>query len=210
MASASDLAERNRLKAMGEGIQIWIDENVSDNDRALDVVRIGRWRQFHSVPEHTLEYEYGEAYKPCDLAVIFGSWKPREKGTHQTRTSVAHNAPAFLVIETPLLGRRTDQVNQYWRIGINGYLNRDAMCTHHHVCDQQYTIHCITGLFFCWMSDRNRCKSPWVSRRLPMGPTSPSKFILQSLLTKISPVTCLINTKNSLTLQYQSGNRLST
>ena len=124
MASASDLAERNRLKAMGEGIQIWIDENVSDNDRALDVVRIGRWRQFHSVPEHTLEYEYGEAYKPCDLAVIFGSWKPREKGTHQTRTSVAHNAPAFLVIETP---RRTDQVNQYWRIGINGYLNRDAM-----------------------------------------------------------------------------------
>lgn len=127
MASATDLAEKNILKALGQGIQRWIDQNVSPNDRALDVVRIGRWQQFHNRPEHTLEYEYGEAYRACDLAVIFGSWKPREKGTHQTRISVAHNAQRFLVIETPLLGRRTDQMNQYWRVGINGYLNRDAV-----------------------------------------------------------------------------------
>jgi hypothetical protein len=127
MASASDLAEKNRLRALGSGIQDWIDKNITDNDRHLDVVRIGRWNQFKERPQHTLEYEYGEAYRPCDLAVIFGSWKPREKGTHQTRTSVAHNAPQFLVIETPLLNRHTDRINQYWRIGINGYLNRDAV-----------------------------------------------------------------------------------
>lgn len=127
MASANDLAEKNRLKALAQGIQGWINESSTNNDRALDAVRIGRWRQFADVPEHTLEYEYGEAYRPCDLAVIFGSWKPREKGTHQTRTSVAHNAQKFLVLETPLLGRHTDKPNQYWRIGINGYLNRDAL-----------------------------------------------------------------------------------
>ena len=127
MASANDLEEKNRLKAMGSGIQRWIDQSVSGNDRALDVVRIGRWQQFQQRPEHTLEYEYGESYRACDVAVIFGSWKQREKGSHQTRISVAHNAPNFLVIETPLLGRRTDIANEYWRIGINGYLNRDAM-----------------------------------------------------------------------------------
>lgn len=127
MASANDLSEKNLLKALAQGIQDWVNASITNNDRALDAVRIGRWRQFAEVPEHTLEYEYGEAYRPCDLAVIFGSWKPREKGTHQTRTSVAHNAQKFLVMETPLLGRRTDQTNQYWRIGINGYLNRDAL-----------------------------------------------------------------------------------
>lgn len=126
MTSANDLYERNRLKAMGLGIQKWIDQNVTQNDRSLDTVRIGRWAQYTTVPEHTLEYDYGDGYRHCDLAIIFGSWKPREKGTHQCRTSVATNAQKFLVIETPLLGRRTDQPNQYWRIGLNGYLNRDA------------------------------------------------------------------------------------
>lgn len=130
MASANDLAEKDRLRALGHSIQNWVDDNNSNNERALDVVRIGRWQQFRDRPENTVEYEYGEAYRPCDLAVIFGSWKPREKGTHQTRTSVAHNAQRFVVIETPLLGRRTDRTNKFWRIGINGYLNRDAFWPH--------------------------------------------------------------------------------
>lgn len=127
MASAADLYEKNLLKALGHGIQDWVHQNTSKNDQALDVVRIGRWQQWNQQPEHILEYEYGEAYRACDLAVIFGSWKAREKGTHQTRTSVAHNAQQFLVMETPLLCRSTQGVNEYWRIGLNGYLNRDAM-----------------------------------------------------------------------------------
>lgn len=127
MASAADINERNRLKAIGQGIQGWIDQTNPPNDVSLDTVRIGRWQQFSERPKHVLEYEYGEAYRHCDLAVIFGSWKSREKGTHQTRTSVAMNAQRFLVIETPLLARRTDSINEYWRIGINGYLNRDAL-----------------------------------------------------------------------------------
>jgi len=127
MASANDLAEKNRLRALGQGIQSWVNSNISQNFKKLDVVRIGRWQQFRERPEHTLEYEYGESYRPCDLAVIFGSWKPREKGTHQTRNSVVTQAPRFIVIETPLLNRKTDAVNEYWRIGINGYLNRDAV-----------------------------------------------------------------------------------
>ena len=127
MSSANDLQERNRLKALGFGIQKWIDQNITQNDRSLDVTRIGRWQQYPTTPDHVLEYDYSDGYRPCDLAVIFGSWKAREKGTHQCRTSVAFNAPKFLVIETPLLTRRTDQINQYWRIGVNGYLNRDAI-----------------------------------------------------------------------------------
>ncbi len=125
MMSAANEAERDVLKTFGAGIQCWVDEVADLDQRQLDIVRVGRWENFDRC-DHTLEYEYAETYVPCDLAIIFGSWKPREKGTHQVRTSVAGSAKRFLCIETPLLNRRTDQPNTSWRVGINGYLNRDA------------------------------------------------------------------------------------
>lgn len=126
MASANSLAEKNILKAFGEGIQSWMDKKSTDDQKMLNITRIGRWANFDQIPEHTLDFDYQENYRPCDLAVIFGSWKPREKGSHNTRNSVASNAGKFLVIETALLKRKTSSENTHWRVGINGYLNRDA------------------------------------------------------------------------------------
>jgi hypothetical protein len=125
MLSAANDAERDILKDFGAGVQTWLNTVSTDNQPYLDAVRLGRWERLGRF-KHCLEYEYAEAYTNCDVAVIFGSWKPREKGTHQVRTSVANLSNTFLCIETPLINRYTDQDNHAWRIGINGYLNRDA------------------------------------------------------------------------------------
>jgi hypothetical protein len=127
MASGADFYEHDLLRSFGQGVECWLKQNLPDRRADRRMLCSGRWTHIYGrEPDHTLEYEYVEAYRPCDVAVIFGSWKPREKGTHQTRNSVASQAPRFVVIETPLLRRLTGTENQYWRVGINGYLNRDA------------------------------------------------------------------------------------
>lgn len=125
MQSAANEHERDILRSFGAGVQTWLNQQYTASQRTLDVVRIGRWTDMAHV-DHTLDYEYTETYVPCDIAVIFGSWKPREKGTHQVRTAVANSAKTFVVIETPLLNRLTSEPNSSWRVGINGFLNRDA------------------------------------------------------------------------------------
>ena len=127
MASGTDYYEQDLLRSFGQGVEPWMQQNLPDRRADRRMICTGRWTRIYGhAADHTLEYEYVEAYRPCDVAVIFGSWKPREKGTHQTRNSVAAQAPRFVVIETPLLKRITGSENQYWRVGINGYLNRDA------------------------------------------------------------------------------------
>ena len=71
----------------------------------------------------TTEIDMNEVYNPCDVAIVFGSWKPRDKGHHITRTSIAQNSRCFLVIETPLLNRDVKQDTNFYRVGMNGYLN---------------------------------------------------------------------------------------
>ena len=126
MATAGDMWEKEILKSMGTGIQAWIDQQGQER-YPNHGVRMGRWSQYN-VPDNidTMEYVYAESYEPCDVAVMFGSWKPREKGTHNTRNQIAALSKRFLCIETALLGRRTDQENSHFRIGVNGYLNLDA------------------------------------------------------------------------------------
>jgi hypothetical protein len=125
MASANSIQERELLGDFAAGVESWIARELTDNQRFENVTRIGRWAEGNVAQNH-ISYEYAEAYKECDVAVFFGSWKAREKGTHQTRTSVAANAKRFVCIETPLLNRVTDRENQHWRVGVNGFLNLDA------------------------------------------------------------------------------------
>jgi len=125
MASANNTQERDLLKDFAAGIESWIENDSTEEQQFENVTRIGRWAEGNVAQNH-ISYEYAEAYKECDVAVFFGSWKAREKGTHQTRTSVAANARRFVCIETPLLNRVTDSENQYWRVGVNGFLNQDA------------------------------------------------------------------------------------
>lgn len=80
---------------------------------------------------HNLSYEIGynlnEKYSSCDVAVMVGSWKPREKGHHVVRSEIANSATTFICIETPLLNRQVYENNSYYRIGINGFLNNQGI-----------------------------------------------------------------------------------
>jgi hypothetical protein len=127
MASANNTQERDLLKDFAAGVESWIADNTSEEQQFDNVTKIGRWAaaDINTAVDY-LSYEYAENYKECDVAVFFGSWKPREKGSHQTRTAVAANAKKFICIETPLLNRSTSRENQYWRTGVNGFLNLDA------------------------------------------------------------------------------------
>jgi len=127
MSSAAEFYEQDLLRSFGQGIEPWLQANNTDRRADRRFICSGKWQKLYgNAPQNSLDYEYTEAYRPCDMAVIFGSWKPREKGSHQTRMSVASAAQRFIVIETPLLKRVTNELNQYWRVGINGYLNNDA------------------------------------------------------------------------------------
>jgi hypothetical protein len=77
-----------------------------------------------------VELELYNSYSPCDVAVILGSWKPRDKNHHNVRNDVVENAPNFIVIETPLLNRVVNQKNKQHRIGINGFLNQSGVFNH--------------------------------------------------------------------------------
>jgi len=84
--------------------------------------------KFHNGVKHTLNHldatlDIGHSYSPCDVAVIMGSWKPRDRNHHVVRNSVINEAKCFLVIETPLLGRKMVESHLHYRIGVNGFLN---------------------------------------------------------------------------------------
>jgi len=126
LGSANSYSEQDILLRFAEGVTQWAhQENQAQGIEKPSVQLMGRWSAAASADEHTVEYEQEEGYSACDVAVMFGSWKPREKGYHIIRTSVAANSRCFICIETPLLKRRTDVLNSYWRMGINGFL-RDA------------------------------------------------------------------------------------
>lgn len=107
-------------------IKIFMQTAPNDVEHNL-LISAGRgleeWTRHHG---GRVNYSYGEAYEKCDLALFMGSWKPRDKGHHVVRTSVATSAKTFICIETALLGRKTSTVNTHYRIGINGFLNGSA------------------------------------------------------------------------------------
>lgn len=125
MQSANSVNEREILKKFGTGVRSWMEEKLSAAQIDKSITRIDLPSK-KNPPKYILEFDYSEEYTKCDVAVIFGSWKPRDKGHHITRNSVANNADCFICIETPLLNRRTDAVNTAWRVGINGFLNQSA------------------------------------------------------------------------------------
>lgn len=73
------------------------------------------------------QIDLGGVYSHCDVAVMVGSWKPRDRAHHILRTSIADNARCFVCIETALLGRRVFEGNTHRRIGVNGFLNNDGV-----------------------------------------------------------------------------------
>lgn len=67
---------------------------------------------------------YAEKYKPCDVAIQFGSAKARDALHHIVKTDIKENAKNIVYVETPLLGRAINNKHNYefYRLGVNGFL----------------------------------------------------------------------------------------
>lgn len=120
LKSARTNAETEILKRFGVGIQ---HEFSKENGKLNSVLSFDKFTgrgNFNSV-----EYDYSEKYSDCDVAIIFGSWKDRG-AHHLVRTSVAEQATCFVCLESQLLDRKTHDNFQYYRIGVNGFLNGSA------------------------------------------------------------------------------------
>jgi hypothetical protein len=60
-----------------------------------------------------------------DLNIIWGSWKDRDTPWHNIKRAVVAEDTPFLVLETPVMGRKPvkDVMDDTWyRVGINGFL----------------------------------------------------------------------------------------
>jgi hypothetical protein len=86
---------------------------------------------------------YDETYYPCDVAVIFGSWKDRDDTHHRVKNEIIKNAKNFIVLETPLLGRQPVQnvmPDNWYRIGLNGFLADTGHFNNHNKGSERWDI----------------------------------------------------------------------
>jgi len=120
MNSAGNNRERDILRAFHEGIMTTIPAEKSEYKKL---------RNFNKEIGLGLgvDFAYDEKYSKCDVAVMTGSWKPDRTNIHHTvRASVAEKAHTFICIETPLLGRKITHHHSHYRVGLNGFMNKDA------------------------------------------------------------------------------------
>lgn len=112
LETAGNFAERELLQRFYNGI----NRSISNGTRLVP----------DSDEPDEVHIDIDKGHSPCDVSVIMGSWKPREKDHHLVRTSVVENSHCFIVVETPLLGRKMFQPNEYFRVGMNGFLNKSG------------------------------------------------------------------------------------
>ena len=121
MMTAGHNSEREVLRSMHDGIESQLIPK--DKEALRQAKRINR----NLGRGLSIDYEYGEKFSACDVAVMFGSWKPERSNIHHAiRSNIVEKAKTFICIETPLLGRNFFKGNEYYRVGINGFLNRAA------------------------------------------------------------------------------------
>ena len=102
---------------------------VAEADRQL-------LRDFHQTiaqKEDDARITTSEIYQNCNVAVIFGSWKKLSKKDykqdraphHILKNDVVkqHGQRPLVIIETPLLNRKIGRRHDYYRVGLNHYLN---------------------------------------------------------------------------------------
>jgi len=124
MNTAGHNSEREVLRCMHDGIE----HTINPPDLTKEARKERKLLDKEFGIKRGVYYEYDEEYSPCDVAVFLGSWKPERTRTwHLTRTSIKNKAKCFVIIETPLLGRKMFEKNNHYRIGVNGFLNRDAL-----------------------------------------------------------------------------------
>lgn len=107
LESAGNYEERELLLKFYEGVSKVIPPVLS----------------FDSPTENGTYLDINHHYTTCDVAVMIGSWKPRDRDHHATRNSIVENSKCFVVVETPLLNRVMGKTSTHHRIGVNGFLN---------------------------------------------------------------------------------------
>lgn len=123
-------------------IKIFLDSAFEFHEKEVLQKFYDGVKQF-STSEFVVELDIGRVYSPCDVGVIFGSWKPKEREHHAIRNSVADLSPNFIVVETPLLNRKVHESNNYYRVGINGFLNNQGIFHHgNHTGDRANRLDC--------------------------------------------------------------------
>jgi len=78
-----------------------------------------------------IDVTHSKEYKPCNIAVIFSSWKKMSKKKekslkaphHKLKNDVVNNHRGKLIVfETPLLNRTIIQEHDNYRVGLNHYM----------------------------------------------------------------------------------------
>lgn len=116
--------ERDVLRSLYEGVK----QDLFPSDHPKDVAIIKKINSSAGL-KTGVNYSYEEKIKgKYDLGVIFGSWKP-ERGNlhHKVKSAVVDKGLPFLCVETQLLGRKITDTHDYYRIGLNGFLNEAAI-----------------------------------------------------------------------------------
>lgn len=117
--SGANNTERNILRAFHDGVEKYLFERCEVSDhRSL--------KKYHG---YDLRLNYEPEIDKCEVGIQFGTVKDRTNEHHITRQSVRKHSRVVVYIETPLLGRKiVKQSNHdYYRIGINGFLNNDGI-----------------------------------------------------------------------------------
>jgi hypothetical protein len=109
LETAGTFQEREILTRFHAGIKQSVEGNTELEKNYL----IGDGAYLELRPHHT----------HCDVSVMFGSWKNRDKQHHMVRANVAESSRCFIILETPLLSRKVEDTHNQYRIGVNGFLN---------------------------------------------------------------------------------------
>jgi hypothetical protein len=95
IASGANNTERNVLRSFYEGIERYYFQLFAVNNQRM-------LKKQHGID---LRMSYDTEIESCDIAVQFGTVKPRSAEHHVTRQSIQKKAEQVIYIETPLLGR---------------------------------------------------------------------------------------------------------
>lgn len=117
-------SERDVLRKFYEGIEKYFNKTI---DTAIEKkLRFLNFDRLTNQNTNSVEFDYSSEYTNCDVAVIFGSWKKRDKGHHIIKVSIVEKSKCFICIETPLLTRTVFGEHKYYRVAVNGFLNGDS------------------------------------------------------------------------------------
>jgi len=133
------------MKDLVMNVNIFLDSANHPRFKEL-LIRLGD--TISNDDEVCVKFAPGEA----DLDIIWGSWKDRDTPWHNIKREVVAKSKKFLVLETPLVGRKPTQDimdDTWYRVGINGFLGDDGFAhTKNSPSNRYHKMHTELGITF--------------------------------------------------------------